>query len=190
MTIQSIRKNITIQRLNLDSIKRMNHANQVMHHVLKSPHFEEAQHIAFYMAVNGEVETKSIIQHAFNTNKSCYLPVLHPIKHNTLVFYEYTQNSTLIPNRFGILEPDKHANTIRPESLDLVIAPLVAFDSIGHRIGTGAGYYDRTFSFVKQTHPSKPILMGLAYEFQKLNKIKPEPWDVPLHTIITESTVY
>jgi 5-formyltetrahydrofolate cyclo-ligase len=67
----------------------------------------------------------------------------------------------------------------------------VAFDTAGHRIGMGGGFYDRTFAFLqRRQHWHKPNLLGLAYEFQKQTTIKPDNWDVPLDAIATETDVY
>ena len=67
--------------------------------------------------------------------------------------------------------------------------PLVAFDRSCNRIGMGSGFYDKALSVlddsVKKTH-----LIGLAYEFQKLDHIQPNKWDIALDCIVTEKKVY
>ena len=69
--------------------------------------------------------------------------------------------------------------------------PLVAFDPIGNRIGMGEGFYDRTLDNKKlNNNKKKPILVGVAYDFQKQNHIQPDPWDIPLDIIFTESRIY
>ena len=69
-----------------------------------------------------------------------------------------------------------------------MLVPLVAVDLNGNRIGHGAGFYDKTFSFLKSE--SGPELIGLAHEFQICSSIDPEPWDVPLDLLVTENEVY
>ena len=54
----------------------------------------------------------------------------------------------------------------------------------------GGGFYDRTFEFLKQNPMSKPKLIGLAHEFQKVEQLPVESWDVPLDGIITDLAVY
>ncbi len=71
------------------------------------------------------------------------------------------------------------------QELDLVFLPLVAFDRVGHRVGMGGGYYDRTFAFVQQMH-HKPILIGLAYEMQQVDGLPFCTWDIPLDGVLTE----
>ena len=95
-------------------------------------------------------------------------------------------------NRYNILEPElKNAELIAAENLDLVLVPLVAFDLSGNRLGMGAGFYDTTFSFLNNIkRPSKPYLLGLAYEWQKLATLEKENWDITLDAVITDQTFY
>ena len=67
---------------------------------------------------------------------------------------------------------------------------MVGFDTKGNRLGMGAGFYDRTFNFKLSEKINTPLLIGLAYECQKLDNLTPNSWDVPLDYIITEDTIY
>jgi 5-formyltetrahydrofolate cyclo-ligase len=67
---------------------------------------------------------------------------------------------------------------------------LVAFDSQGHRLGMGGGYYDRTFSFLKDKIHHKPKLLGLAYDFQQVEQLPYEEWDIRLDYAVTESLLF
>ncbi|MDB2687253.1 5-formyltetrahydrofolate cyclo-ligase, partial [Mariniblastus sp.] len=72
-----------------------------------------------------------------------------------------------------------------------VISPLVAFDEQRNRIGVGGGFYDRTFSFLKEPEQKKSIqLLGFAFELQKLTSIQPQAWDIRLDAVVTETCVY
>jgi 5-formyltetrahydrofolate cyclo-ligase len=69
--------------------------------------------------------------------------------------------------------------------------PLVAFDPSGNRLGMGGGFYDRTFSYLRnRKFWTKPLLIGIAYEFQRLDSLTPSPWDVPLQAIATEKSLH
>jgi len=74
--------------------------------------------------------------------------------------------------------------------LDIVFVPLVAFDEKCHRIGMGVGYYDRTFNFKLANQKQPPMLIGLAYEFQKVPSISPQSWDVPVDAVVSEKQLY
>ena len=80
---------------------------------------------------------------------------------------------------------------MKPWALDLVITPLVAFDAEGNRMGMGGGYYDRSFAWRKRRRIWRgPMLVGYAYELQKLNSIRASDWDVPMDAVVTESALY
>jgi 5-formyltetrahydrofolate cyclo-ligase len=89
-------------------------------------------------------------------------------------------------NHLGIDEP-AGACEIGARWLDLVFLPLVGFDSHGMRLGMGGGYYDRTFAFLNlRTAWRAPRLVGIAYEFQHIDRIEPAPHDVRLDAVVTE----
>ena len=154
--------------------------------------FINSRHIAVYIPMHGEISPLLLADLARQMGKSVYLPVLMPFLENRLWFAPWEDNQAMQTNRFGIPEPCYHGRHIIPASqLDLVITPLVAFDQQCHRIGMGGGYYDRTFSFLRfRRYWHTPKLVGIAYEFQKMNRIIAQPWDVPLHAVVTEKKIY
>jgi hypothetical protein len=65
--------------------------------------------------------------------------------------------------------------------------PLLGFDRRGHRLGTGAGYYDRSFAFLgDQSRPAKPILVGIGYSFAERPMLPAESWDIQMDFVATE----
>jgi 5-formyltetrahydrofolate cyclo-ligase len=138
--------------------------------------------------VKGEVSPHLIVEAAQKLGKRCYLPVLALDKPDHLWFMPFHKDTVFIKNRFGIPEPKIEADRLfPPQDLDLVITPLVAFDAQCHRIGMGAGFYDRTFAFLQATpRPAKPLLCGLAYGFQQVDDTRPQAWDIALNYVITD----
>jgi 5-formyltetrahydrofolate cyclo-ligase len=68
---------------------------------------------------------------------------------------------------------------------------LVGFDRACHRLGMGAGFYDRSLAFLQQRrHWRRPRLIGLAHECQRVEALAPKPWDIPLDAVITEAAIY
>lgn len=163
-------------------------AAQICQHLINLPIFKCSRHIACYFAISGEVKTDGLIKAILEAKKHCYLPVLNPSQGNSLVFMPYQTHDSLQINRYGIAEPILVAQKILPATeLDVVFLPLLVFDNQGHRVGMGAGYYDRTFAFLQQnSRPSKPLLIGLAYEWQRTASITTEPWDITLDGVCTE----
>lgn len=156
------------------------------------PSFRNAKRIAAYLPSDGELDTLPLITRAWEMGKQIYLPVLLPHGTNRLWFARYEPDAPLLRNRFGIPEPIRAAHTrVAPLALDLVLTPLVAFDTKGHRLGMGGGFYDRSFAYLlRHTHWLRPRLIGLAYDFQRQPKLPRRPWDVPLHAVVTDRKLY
>lgn len=187
-----LRQAMRAKRQALSHAARAACAQSLAQRVAATSLFRHSRHIACYLPVGGEMDPQPLMQHALAADKRVYLPVLAPGATNHLRFASYREGDELIANRLAIPEPViPPAELIEPMSLDLVLVPLVAFDEQGNRLGMGGGYYDRTFAFLKhRSHPHKPLLLGLAYEFQKVDTLVAERWDVPLHGIATESNLY
>jgi 5-formyltetrahydrofolate cyclo-ligase len=150
--------------------------------------FKQSTHIACYLPLQDEFDTSFIIDVIWEANKQCYLPMVGKDKH-TLHFIRYDKEDALQANRFGILEPVDVSREISPSQLDLVIIPLLAFDLHGYRLGTGGGYYDYTFEFLKNAAAKKPFLLGLGYAAQQAEKLYTDNWDITLNGILTEKQV-
>ena len=86
---------------------------------------------------------------------------------------------------FGTLEPLSTNKKIIP---DLVIVPLVAFDNHLNRIGYGKGYYDRMLQKINRIK-KKAVFLGIAYSFQKCQKVPVNKHDVKLDYIFTEKGI-
>ena len=149
------------------------------------PCTKRAKYIAVYMPTRGEIDCQPIIEMAWMRKKRIFVPVLRGKQIN---FAPLNPGTQLVLNRFNILEPVySKRSLIEPRQLDIVVVPLLAFDSSLNRLGMGAGYYDRSFAFNKRRHHWRhPRLVGAAYSFQHVNNLHPASWDVPLHCVITE----
>ena len=156
----------------------------ICNRIKKLEPYRHAKRIALYHAANGEVDLNSIWNSAPLQGKFCYFPAI--TEDAKLVFLPATPVTPFKNNKYGILEPDvSHDLSISLDELDIMLIPLVAFDTQCRRFGMGAGYYDRTLS-----HKPKTLLLGIAYEFQRLDYIEPQAWDVPMDAIITQKNTY
>lgn len=148
--------------------------------------YRQARRIAVFLAFDGEPALDRLIDDAVARRKHLYLPVLRGLD---MHFERYDPAAGLARNFFGILEPVR-GRPIDARRLDLVLTPLVAFDSAGVRIGVGRGYYDRCFAFLLRRGTwQRPRLLGVGYELQHVPAIRREPWDVPLWGAVTERGV-
>jgi len=188
----ALRQQIRLQRRAMTATEQAACAHRLARHAGKDPLVFNSRHIAAYLAADGEMDPWPLMERLWSLGKTLYLPILIPFSDQRLWFSAYKPGDPLIVNRFGILEPERHHyRRIRPAALDLVLTPLVAFDPMGHRLGMGGGYYDRSFAFLNtRRHWRKPRLLGLAYEFQRHSLLEAEAWDVPLDAVATEACVY
>jgi 5-formyltetrahydrofolate cyclo-ligase len=161
-------------------------AKNTLHHTL----LLKSRRIAAYLAVDGEMDPLPLMHQLWSLGKTLYLPVLVPFDDQRLWFARFEPGDTLVFNRYGIPEPVRR-RLIKLSALDLVLTPLVAFDTRGHRVGMGGGFYDRSFAFLqRRSHWKQPRMLGIAYEFQKQRAIKSSRQDVPLDAIATEVALY
>lgn len=179
------------RRRALSLAQRSAAAEQFADHFSKTKIFLNSEHIAFYLANDGELDPAALLHIAWSMGKSCYLPVLTANHDKSLLFSPYEPGDSLVYNRFGIGEPQVAArHRVNAKALDLIVMPLVAFDAKGNRIGMGGGYYDRTLGYLKSRSGwMKPKLVGIGYEIQQVDSINSESWDVPLTYICTESNL-
>ncbi len=189
---KQMRKSMRDKRISLSARERKLASKKAARHLQRNALFQRSHRIACYLPVNGELDPRPLIERIWKHKKACYLPVLGSSHKNSLWFAPFNENTALVPNRFGIPEPANAARHRVPAwALDLVLTPLVAFDGCGRRIGMGAGYYDRTLAYLMlRRHWRKPRLVGLAYEFQKVDYIPKNPWDVEMFAIATEARLY
>lgn len=146
--------------------------------------FKQSKHIACYLATQDEFDGSFLLESIWEAQKNAYIPIIK--KEHTLQFVRYQPGEALQPNRYTILEPVNVSEIIIPEDLDCVLMPLLAYDRKGHRLGTGGGYYDRTFSFLKASTHKKPTMLGVAYTVQQADFIPIDPWDMVMDGVVTE----
>jgi 5-formyltetrahydrofolate cyclo-ligase len=168
------------QQLSLDTQYR--HAMSLAKHFSNANLFRDAKSIAMYLANDGELSLSYLMERAFELGKRVYLP---KIRDNSMSFHRHHQGASLEKNRYGINEPKIETERCEAMQLDLVLMPLVSFDSDGKRLGMGGGFYDRCFAF-RQSRSGKPTLIGVAHEIQRHASLPSETWDLPLDGILTE----
>lgn len=167
---------------------------QKSHNIVKTVKTSEAylnsSKIGIYHSVKGEADPKELITEAIHdkSDKTFYLPVLASNKQQGLLFGQLTQDTKFKDNKFGIPEPEfDEDKLVKGDYLDLVLVPLLGFDKNGNRLGMGGGFYDRCFAFKKKQQQNTPLLMGFAYDFQEIDSLSPESWDVGLDLVATET---
>jgi len=146
------------------------------------------QRIAAYLAYGHEADLQYVIDVARRRGCLLYLPVITDFRRSRMRFVRYRADSAMRVNRYGIAEPDwRHAEVIPVRKLDLILLPLVAFDEHGWRLGSGAGFYDRSLHHLREGRRwRRPKLIGVGYECQRVAHLPTDAWDVPLDGMLTE----
>lgn len=158
-------------------------SDNVCKYIRSMPEYRYAKKIALYYPKNGEIDLMDLFKSAPLHGKQCYFPVVNP--EGDLVFVPAHLKTKFVKNKYGIPEPIENLKKkIDTNELDIIFMPLVAFDNFGNRLGMGAGYYDKSLKSCKN-----PLLIGVAYEFQKQPLIPSDPWDIKLQMIITDKGI-
>ena len=133
--------------------------------------------VAGYIPLSGEADPRAIIEAAFALGCTIALPhVLGP--RTSLRFISWQPGDALYAGPFGLKQPDPAGAEVAP---DIILAPLVAFDRDLNRLGQGAGHYDHAFAA-----NGSAWRVGIAWSVQEVPALATDPWDVPLHAVITE----
>ena len=140
--------------------------------------FQTQGMIAGYTPIKGEVDITPFLR----ARAICALPRV--IDDHTMVFHSVDDQTQLIANKWGIPEPDPALHPVFND-IEVILLPLVAFDRMGHRLGMGAGYYDRYLA----TFEPRPFCCGVAFACQEVTEIPDEEWDQALDAVVTEAGI-
>lgn len=141
----------------------------------------QGQVVSGYWPIRSEADPRPLLEQARRAGAVIALPVL--LDAETLRFRRWEAGAALEPAGFGTVGPGPEAGFVVP---DIVILPLAAFDRRGHRIGYGKGHYDRAVADLVASG-ARPLLVGLAFAVQEVDKVPFEPHDIPLDYILTEA---
>lgn len=148
--------------------------------LLQSPFFLEAESIFSYVSVEGEVDTKIILETALQMGKRVFVPRCIPGKKRLMDAVEIHSMEELSIQYFGLLEPKPEIPASEERNFDLSLIPCVMADRRGGRLGHGAGYYDR---FLAKSQGKK---LCLCFSWYLTEKIPMEERDIPMDALLTE----
>lgn len=180
MTKGLIRKAILDKRLGLGRIAVDKLSRAVCQGLLNLDELKKAHTFAIYLPASNEVDTKGIIDHLLKNRKAVNVPAF---KGKDYIFVKFSNWHDLEKGPYGILQPRNPKRT-SIKNLEFVIVPGVAFSKEGVRLGYGKGVYDQLL------WQSKAIKIGLAYEFQVIDKLPREKHDLKMDMVVTEARIY
>lgn len=142
--------------------------------------------VALFLPTDGEPDLEPSVAGLRATGWFPHLPVVGPGR--SMAFAPWQPGAELRPNRFGVAEPVVPAGAlVGAERMDVVVVPCVGLDREGHRVGFGAGFYDRALAGLPV---GRPLVVGVAFEVQVVDEVPVRPWDVPVDVVLTEAGVH
>ena len=140
----------------------------------------DADTLMVYVSFRSEVETTGLMAELRRTHRVAAPRVAAAGSMHAMLLGD----QPLVRSPLGIMEPPATAEVVPPESIDAVLVPGLAFDPEGFRLGYGGGYYDRFLACC-----ARALRVGLAFEAQMVDSVRPHGRDEPLHHIVTERRV-
>jgi 5-formyltetrahydrofolate cyclo-ligase len=137
--------------------------------------------VSGFLPIRSEADLRPLMTRLAARGARLCVPAI--LDRQTIVFRELVEGAPLVDTGFGTVGPGRDAPVVDPE---IMLVPLSAFDARGHRIGYGAGHYDRAIGRLRQKGLS-PELIGIAFDCQEVAHVPAEPHDVSLDAILTES---
>jgi 5-formyltetrahydrofolate cyclo-ligase len=160
----------------------LNASKGVEERLFSCENFLTCQNIVFFLSSGNEVRTDEMITRALKDRKQVYVPRLIARERRLELCEVKDMDYEFELSPYGIREPAQNkSNLVSPVIIDAVIAPGLAFDRSGGRIGFGGGYFDWLFKQLS----SKALRLGVAYEFQIMNSIPQDAWDERVEMIFT-----
>ena len=151
--------------------------------------FASGKRVAIYLPFDRETDTAFLVRAARKRGISLYVPVITDRRRCRMSFHRFA--GRLMAGHFGIEVPQRTRVALPARWLNLVVVPLVGVDATGNRLGMGQGFYDRAFAYRHHMRTGLgPLLVGLAFDAQRIESIPAQPWDVRLDYLATESGLH
>ncbi|RLF27428.1 MAG: 5-formyltetrahydrofolate cyclo-ligase [Thermoplasmata archaeon] len=181
---EHLRRKIKNIRLQISEKEVLRKSHEIKKKLFSLREFKRASSILFYVSYNNEVCTHDMIRECLSSEKSIVVPLISR-KNKKMFLSKLNSWDELEPGEYSILQPCReYVSEVSVNDVDIIIVPGIVFDEKGHRIGHGLGYYDRLLSDSKNA-----LHIGLAFEFQIVDRIPVEKHDVAVDKIVTEKRV-
>ena len=176
--LQIRKKILKIRKKNFDKNVKINSNKFISFLKINLPNLKN---IGGYYPYNYEIDDLEILDLLEKKQFNISLPIIK--KNNQMNFFKWSNNDPLKVNKFGILEPVS-SKIFYP---DILLVPLVGYDSNLNRLGYGGGFYDR---YIEKIEKIKNVIkIGLAFSFQKITSVPTNNYDKKLDFIITEKEI-
>jgi 5-formyltetrahydrofolate cyclo-ligase len=136
--------------------------------------------VSGFAPIASEIDPFPLLRRLAGHDARLALPVVGA-RGEPLIFRSFAFGDPLVARQWGIREPPPQAAAVRP---DIVLVPLLAFDRTGHRLGYGAGYYDRTLTALRAE--MRIVAVGLGFAAQEIAAVPTTARDARLDLVLTE----
>ena len=176
----SIRESILKKRILLRDEYVREKSRIIVKALLQLGEYKNSRTVMFFVSIGKEVFTHDLIRESLSRK----IVVIPKVIQNSILPSLIIDFDSLIPSaRFNIPEPIE-VMQVAYKNIDIVLVPGIAFDKLGYRLGYGLGMYDK---FLKQV--PNAVKIGLAFDFQVIDEIPAEIYDIPVDYVITENRV-
>ena len=178
---KDLRRETLARRDALDALWRIEASMEMAEAARDRIDFDPGSVVSGFWPMRSEVDVRPLMFALREKGARLCLPAI--LDKTTIIFRELVRGAALVDMGFGTAGPGEEAEILDPS---IMLVPLAAFDSRGHRIGYGAGYYDRAIARL-QAKGIEPRLIGIAFDCQEVGRVPDEPHDAILQEILTES---
>ena len=179
---RALRRELRLRRAAVSGADRRRAALAAAAHAIRLLTNRRVRRVAIYLSTASELDTAPLFAALLARGSQVFVPQVLP--QGRLRFLRWLPGMHLRRGRLGIAEPCGRSALARREQLDAVIVPLVGYDSDGYRLGAGGGYYDRWLARARIGH--RPLVLGYAYAFQRVERLPRDPWDRRMDAVVTE----
>ena len=173
------------QRLSLVSIdNRIIAANQIQEQIIASEIYQSATTILAYASLPSELDLDPFITQALSDNKCICVPQIDWDSKSMQPARISNLDTDLDIGRYDVRAPTQACPLVDRKNIDLILVPGLAFDQNGHRLGRGAGFYDRFIDSLPNTN--RPPLVGVCFGCQIVPKVPTESHDHPMDFVLSE----
>lgn len=178
---RALRREMMARRAAMTPARHAELSAAIVTHLLANLSDLSSRTVAFCWPVKHEPDVREALAAWRRQGGRAALPVV-VAENQPLAFRDWRPDSPLLPDRYGIPTPTE-GEWLQPEA---ILLPLNAFDAAGYRLGYGGGYFDRTLAALTP----RPLAVGVGFEINRVDSIRPEAHDQRLDWIVTEQGAF
>jgi len=178
-TKTALRQQIRAVLAAITSEQRAADSARICARLRKQPVWDQARSVLLFAPMAAEPDLWPLLAEALAAGKTAALPRYHPAEKKYVAGRVQNLQSDIVSGAFGIREPGPHCPELPPDQFDLILAPGLAFDLHGQRLGRGRGFYDRLLAAIPGTK------CGVAFDEQIVREVPAGARDVRMNYLLT-----